>query len=113
MTLRMIQPIGKRPIIAPSRAARSAMPVGMVKTAMVTRIATSERDDGGDMDLDAAGGDQPEQEDDRNGGGKRGQCRVVERIIDLIPHIRILPGLLLGPGRVDGSACLANAEVLF
>ena len=40
MTLSTIQPIGKKPITAPSTAARSASPAGMVKRRMATRIAT-------------------------------------------------------------------------
>ncbi len=40
MTLRTIQPIGKKPVTAPSTVARNDMPAGMVKITMATRLAT-------------------------------------------------------------------------
>ena len=39
MTLRTIQPIGKKPVTAPSAVARSDMPAGMVKMTIATRFA--------------------------------------------------------------------------
>lgn len=36
-----IQPIGKKPVTAPSRLARSDMPAGMVKMTISTRLATT------------------------------------------------------------------------
>ena len=40
MTLSTIQPIGKKPVTAPSTVARSDMPAGMVKMTIATRLAT-------------------------------------------------------------------------
>jgi hypothetical protein len=40
MTLRTIQPIGKKPVTAPSTVARNDRSAGMVKIAMATRLAT-------------------------------------------------------------------------
>ena len=40
MTLSTIQPIGKNPTTTPSSDARTDMPAGMVKTKMVTMLAT-------------------------------------------------------------------------
>ena len=40
MTFRTIQPIGKKPVTAPSTVARSDIPAGMVKTKIATRLAT-------------------------------------------------------------------------
>ena len=40
MTLRTIQPIGKKPVTRPSTEARSACPVGMVNTPMAIHMAT-------------------------------------------------------------------------
>ncbi|MGY2916726.1 hypothetical protein ACVWYP_002356 [Bradyrhizobium sp. USDA 3262] len=40
MTLSTIQPIGKNPVITPSRVARIDMLAGMVKTKIVIRLVT-------------------------------------------------------------------------
>ena len=40
MTFRTIQPIGKKPVTAPSTVARSDMFAGMVKMKIATRLAT-------------------------------------------------------------------------
>ncbi len=40
MTLRTIQPIGKKPVTAPSTVARSDMSAGNVKMKMATQLAT-------------------------------------------------------------------------
>ena len=40
MTLSTIQPIGKKPVTAPSTVARNDMSVGMVKIKIATRLAT-------------------------------------------------------------------------
>src|SRR5215471_18552834 len=40
MTLRTIQPIGKKPVIAPSIVARNDMSAGIVKITMATKFAT-------------------------------------------------------------------------
>ena len=40
MTLSTIQPIGKKPVTAPSTVARNDMSAGIVKMKMVTRLAT-------------------------------------------------------------------------
>jgi hypothetical protein len=59
-------------------------------------VGDDQRNDGRDVRLDLAAGDQHQERDHRHGGGERRQGRVAERIVDLIPHVRILPGLLLG-----------------
>ena len=41
MTFRMIQPMGKKPVTAPSAAARRASPAGMVKPKIATAMATT------------------------------------------------------------------------
>ena len=48
MTLSTIQPIGKKPMTTPSSEARIDMPAGMVKMAIVMRLATISGDDGRD-----------------------------------------------------------------
>ena len=40
MTLRTIQPIGKKPVTAPSTVARRDISAGIVKIAMATKFAT-------------------------------------------------------------------------
>ncbi len=40
MTLSTIQPIGKKPVTAPSTVARSDMPAGIVNSTIATRLAT-------------------------------------------------------------------------
>ena len=41
MTLSTIQPIGKKPVTAPSTVARIDMPAGMVNMKMATQLATT------------------------------------------------------------------------
>jgi hypothetical protein len=41
MTFRTIQPIGKKPVTAPSTVERKARPAGMVKMKIATRLATT------------------------------------------------------------------------
>jgi hypothetical protein len=40
MTLRTIQPMGKKPVTAPSTVARKDMPAGIVKIKIATKFAT-------------------------------------------------------------------------
>jgi hypothetical protein len=51
-------------------------------------IGDDQRDDGGDVGLDLARRDQGEQRDDWESRGDRRKNRVVERVVDLVPHER-------------------------
>ncbi len=94
MTLSTIQPIGKKPETTPSMVARIDMPAGMVKMKIAIRLATISGDDGRDVRLDLAAGDQHQQRDHGHGGGDRRQHRVAERIVDVDPTFECPPHAL-------------------
>ena len=86
MTFRMIQPIGKNPVSAPSATARTAIPAGHPKSQYGDQHSNRERDQRSDMNLDLACGDQDKQKCRRYCGRQRRKHAAAERIITLIPH---------------------------
>jgi hypothetical protein len=100
MTFSTIQPIGKNPATMPSNEARIDILAGIVNTKIAPDVGHDQRDDGGDMRLDLAAGDQNQQRDDgyrRGDGRKRRIVRTDYRpdsTLQFLPH-----ALIQRPGR--------------
>ena len=82
-----IQPIGKKPVTAPSTVARSDMSVGMPKITMTTRLATMSAITAAMCAFTLLDAISTEQRDDRQCRGNGRQRSASERIIDLVPHV--------------------------
>src|SRR6516164_3747452 len=85
MTLRTIQPIGKKPVTAPNIVARNDMSAGMVKTT-IDEIGDNQGNKRRDVSLHLVGRNQYKQRDDRQRRRASRQELTVQWIVDLIPH---------------------------